>query len=104
MPMHPPTDTHDGSRNFANAPLTSHKLGQSVHKTRYFNNEVSVTTLSERETPEHRSTNFTTWRQEMSTILFLQVKTPKEIHAKLTEILGGTCTIVCHRHKLGRQD
>jgi len=31
---------------------------------------------------------------------FLQGKAPKEIHAILTETLGGTCTIVCHRQKL----
>ena len=48
MPMHTRTDTHDGSRNYDNAPITSHKLGQSLHKTRYFNNAVSVTTLCEK--------------------------------------------------------
>ena len=31
---------------------------------------------------------------------FLQGKAPKEIHIILTETLGGTCTIVCLRHKL----
>jgi len=32
---------------------------------------------------------------------FLQGKAPKEIHAILTEKIRGTCTIACHRQKLG---
>jgi hypothetical protein len=32
---------------------------------------------------------------------FLQDKATKEIDAILVEKLGGTCTIVCHRQKLG---
>ena len=32
---------------------------------------------------------------------FPQVKAPKEIHVILKETLKGTCTIVCHRQKLG---
>ena len=34
---------------------------------------------------------------------FLQGKAPKEIHAILTETLGGKGTIVCQRQKLGVQ-
>jgi len=33
-------------------------------------------------------------------VFFLQGKAQKEIHAILTNI-RGTCTIVCHRKKLG---
>ena len=44
----------------------------------------------------------TTSRRELSSrVFFLQGKAPKEIHAILTETLGGTCKIVCDRQKLG---
>jgi len=43
-----------------------------------------------------------TWRHELSSsFIFLQSKAPKEIHAILTETLGGTCTILCQRPKMG---
>ena len=43
----------------------------------------------------------TTWRRELSSrFFFLQGNAPKEIHAILTNT-WGTCTIVCHRQKLG---
>jgi len=43
-------------------------------------------------------------RAVIKSFFFLQGKAPKEIHAILTETLGGhagTCTIVCHSQKLG---
>ena len=44
----------------------------------------------------------TTSRRELSSSFFLlQGKAPKKIHAILIETLGGTCTIVWHRQKLG---
>ena len=43
---------------------------------------------------QHRDAS---WHQ----IFSLQGKEPKEIHAILIETLRGTCTIVCHRQKLG---
>jgi len=78
------------------------KLGHSVHKTRYFNSAVSATTQPDRETPEYQSRDFNNMETRAITkfFFFLQGKAPKEIHAILTETLGGTCTVVCHRHKL----
>ena len=43
------TDKHDAFRNFANAPINKQKLGHCVHKTRYLNSAVFVTTQHDRE-------------------------------------------------------
>ena len=48
-----------------------------------------------------RAISITSGRELSSSFFSLQVKAPKEIHAILKEILGGTCTIVCHSQKLG---
>ena len=78
------------------------KLGHSVHKTRYFNSAVSVTTQPDRKLQNTGPQIWTTGRQELWPIFSpLQGKTPKEIHSILTERLVRICTVVCHRHKLG---
>jgi len=51
---------------------------------------------------DERDFNNMETRAVIKFLFFLQGNAPKEIHVILTEILGErTCTIVCHRQKLG---